>query len=101
MRLGALLAAADLDAAKIVADDRVPDCPTVNDSVVNDPVVNDIVIASGEVSQERCSGVSRAAGPTATTTRMTPSSGGQLPSCPKVLSVRASPKWSCPPCEDR
>ena len=49
MRLGALLAAAELDAAKIVPDDRVPDCPTVNDCVVNDPMVNDIVIASGEV----------------------------------------------------
>jgi UDP-N-acetylmuramoyl-L-alanyl-D-glutamate--2,6-diaminopimelate ligase len=49
VRLGALLAAAELDAAKIVPDDRVPDYPTVSDCVVNDPTVHDIVIASGEV----------------------------------------------------
>jgi UDP-N-acetylmuramoyl-L-alanyl-D-glutamate--2,6-diaminopimelate ligase len=39
VRLGALLAAAELDAAKVVADGRA----------VDDPVVNDFVIASGEV----------------------------------------------------
>jgi UDP-N-acetylmuramoyl-L-alanyl-D-glutamate--2,6-diaminopimelate ligase len=39
-----LLAAAELDAAKVVADD-----PVADGTVDNDPVVNDIVIASGEV----------------------------------------------------
>jgi len=40
VRLGALLAAAELDAAKFVADDHAAD----------DPLVNDIVIASAEVT---------------------------------------------------
>jgi UDP-N-acetylmuramyl pentapeptide synthase len=40
-----LLAAAELDAAKVVADDRAADA-----LVADDPAVNDIVIASGEVT---------------------------------------------------
>ena len=50
MRLGALLAAAELDAAKVVVDDRAADGPVADDPMVNDPMVNDLVIASGEVT---------------------------------------------------
>jgi UDP-N-acetylmuramoyl-L-alanyl-D-glutamate--2,6-diaminopimelate ligase len=45
-----LLAAAELDAAKVVVDDRAADGPVADDPMVNDPMVNDIVIASGEVT---------------------------------------------------
>ena len=50
VRLGALLAAAELDAAKVVVDDRAADGPVADDPMVNDPMVNDLVIASGEVT---------------------------------------------------